>query len=277
MQLYEQGTGPTLILIPGVQGKWHYVRSAVQALAASFHVVTFSLCGEPESRLPFDRDRGFGDYVGQVMQALDTIGARQAVICGISFGGLIALRFAAAHPDRTRALILVSTPGPSWHLRPRHAVYARWPRIFGPFFLAEMPSRLRAELRAAFPHRAERRRFIKSQLETVAEAPLSLARMAERARAISSADVAAAAVKVASPTLIVTGEAALDHAVPAAGSLEYARLIRDACTVVIDRTGHLGSITRPDAFAGVVRSFVAALGPDAQGAVRFEPNDPEAA
>ncbi|MGH7635266.1 MAG: alpha/beta fold hydrolase, partial [Gemmatimonadaceae bacterium] len=61
--------------------------------------------------------------------------------------------------------------------------------------------------------------------------------------------------RISAPTLVVTGEPALDHVVPAAGSSEYGRLIRNARTVVRARTGHLGSVTRPDEFAALVAEF----------------------
>jgi pimeloyl-ACP methyl ester carboxylesterase len=35
----------------------------------------------------------------------------------------------------------------------------------------------------------------------------------------------------------------------------YLSLIRGAQGVVLERTGHLGSITRPDQFAAIVRDF----------------------
>ena len=46
--------------------------------------------------------------------------------------------------------------------------------------------------------------------------------------------------------------------VPVEGSSEYLRRIANARAVVLERTGHLGSITRPEAFTDVVREFIAA-------------------
>ena len=114
---------------------------------------------------------------------LDAHRIDRAIICGISFGGLVAIRFAARIPNERAALILASTPGPGWHLRPRHDVYARWPRLFGPLFLSESPFRLRAELVTALPDRADRRRFVRWQIAD-ASSPrrVSLLQMAERAR-----------------------------------------------------------------------------------------------
>ena len=108
----------------------------------------------------------------------------RAVLCGVSFGGLVALRFAATRPARTAGLVLVSTPGPGFHLKRRHEIYARLPWLFGPVFLAEMPSRVGREIAAAIPDRAARRRFRWRQMRTFLKAPLSLSRMAARARLI---------------------------------------------------------------------------------------------
>ena len=243
-------------MIPGLQGRWEYIRPAVDALSSAFRVITFPLCDEPSSDSEFDEARGFDCYVRQVRGVLDRCGIDRAIICGISFGGLIALRFAAAHPERTAALVLASTPGPGWHLRRRHEVYARMPFLFGPLFLAETPWRLRREMTMAFPERSTRLRFAGSQLGTLVRAPLSLARMACRARLIGTIDAAADCARISAPALIVTGERALDYVVPVDESLGFVSLIRGARGVVLERTGHLGSITRPGDFAALIRDFV---------------------
>jgi len=64
---------------------------------------------------------GFDAYVAQVRQALDQAGVDRAVVCGVSYGGLVAAAFAAAHPDRVAALVLASALPPSWRLN----VYSR--------------------------------------------------------------------------------------------------------------------------------------------------------
>ena len=92
---------PPLVLVPGIQGRWEYMRPAVDALARAFRVITFSLCDEPRPATVRPATR-----LRQLRRA-GRRGARQsgierATICGVSFGGLIALRFAARHPDRVR-------------------------------------------------------------------------------------------------------------------------------------------------------------------------------
>ena len=256
MQIVERGTGTPIVLIPGIQGRWAYMRPAVDALARSFRVITFDLAGE-RGAPPYDASRGLDCLADAVRQVLDRTRLERAVICGVSFGGLIALRFAAAHRDRTAALVLVSTPGPGFRLRPRHLVYTRAPLLFGPLFLAEVPRRLRAELLMALPGARERWQFSWRQAITLLAAPVSLTRMAARARLIGATDPAADCARVGVPTLVVHGESALDHVVSADGSSAYAQLIANARAVRIAGTGHLGYITRPDTFASLVAAFVA--------------------
>jgi pimeloyl-ACP methyl ester carboxylesterase len=79
--------------------------------------------------------------------------------------------------------------------------------------------------------------------------------MARRARLIGRTDLVGLCERVTTPTLIVTGERGLDHVVSVDHSKGYVSLIRGARGVVLERTGHLGSITRPERFAQVVSDF----------------------
>jgi 3-oxoadipate enol-lactonase len=252
----EFGKGPPLVLIPGIQGRWEYLRPAIDALAASFRTLTFPLCGERGCGAPLDPALGIDNDARQIAEVLDRSGVDRAIICGISFGGLPAIRFAAVAPERTAALILASVPGPHWHLRPRHRVYARAPWLFGPLFLAESPWRLRGEVRSALPRVDARWRFVRGQLGTLLRARISPTRMARRAALISSPCVFDDCARIVAPTLVVTGEPGLDRIVRVDGTLAYVQLIAGARQATLGRTGHLGSITRPDAFASLVREFV---------------------
>jgi 3-oxoadipate enol-lactonase len=257
VQIIERGTGTPLVLVPPLPGRWQYLRPAVDALAEWFHVITFTLCDEPSSGARFDPARGIDNYREQVLAALDQLSLPRAVIVGVSFGGVVALRFAAEHPERVSALVLVSTPGPQFRLRRRHEIYARMPWIFGPLFLAEGPWRLRRELSAALPRRSDRLTFAAEQMRTYLSAPISARRMAARARLIAQTPRAADCGRVAAPTLVVHGEPDLDHVVTVEGTAAYGRLIRGARVRLLERTGHLGTNVRPREFAALIREFVA--------------------
>ena len=231
--MVEKGSGPALVIVPGLPGPWPFIRPAVDALATSFRVLTMSL--GPECTIASDVDR--------IAAALDERRIDRAVICGISFGGLVALRFAALHPTRTAALVLASVPGPGARLRPRHRLYVRWPHMFAPLFVVETPFRLRHELRWA---------FVKAALST----RVSFSAIARRAQLIESTDIAADCRRVTAPTLVITGEPSLDHIVPVHDTEGYMSAIPGAEHIVLTGTGHLGSVTHPGAFATIIRSFV---------------------
>jgi 3-oxoadipate enol-lactonase len=265
MQIIDRGTGLPIVMIPGIQGRWEYMRPAIDALAESFRVITFPLCGERGSSRDLDPTRGLDDFVDQIDAVLDDRHLTRAVICGVSFGGLIALRFAARRPERTSALVLVSPPGPTFRLRRRHRIYTRLPRILGPVFLAEVPRRVRAEIALAIPDRSGRRRFTWLQIATFLRAPISLSRIAARARLIGIHDPSVDCARILAPTLVMTGEQSLDHVVSAQGASEYQQLIRHARAARLEQTGHLGYITRPREFAATVRGFLASNSVDEGG------------
>jgi pimeloyl-ACP methyl ester carboxylesterase len=256
MRIIDEGRGVPLVLVPGLQGRWEYLRPTVEALARSHRVITFSLCDEPGWQPSVPGKPGFDAFVDQIDAALTDRGLTRAVICGVSFGGVVALRYAASRPDRTAALVVASAPGPGWHLKPSHRRYVRRPWLSAPLFLAGAPIRLRAEIRAAIPDRAERLRFVRGLIGLLLRAPLSPARMAARARLIDGVDNAAECGRISAPTLLITGEPALDHVVPAAGTCDYAALIAGACAITLERTGHLGCFTRPRAFADAIVHFL---------------------
>lgn len=258
MQVIDRGTGVPLVVVPGVQGRWEYMGPALDALAERFRVLTFPLDGEHLSGRAFDLARGLEGLAEQVEAVIESRGLRRAVVCGVSFGGLAALRLAVRRPDIVAALVLASTPGPSWRLRTRHRVYTRVPWLFGPLFLAEVPWRMRAEVARALPDRRERTRFAWRQLRTFATSPLSPSRMAARTSLIDAVAIRGDCARVSAPTLVVSGETTLDR-VTAGTPAEYVELIRGARLSLLERTGHLGYVTRPAAFAQAVTEFVSSL------------------
>lgn len=260
MRIIDKGKGTPVVLVPGLQGRWEYLQSTVDALSRSQRVVTFSLCDEPSWGESTWGDINLDRLVKQIDDVLDSRGLEGAVICGVSFGGLVALRFAATRPQRTTALVLASAPGPGWHLKRTHRRYVRFPWVSAPLFLAGMPRRLRKEIATAIPNGLERLTFIGGLLSLLVRAPLSPARMAARARLIDGVDNVGECAHIASPTLLITGEPELDHVVPADGTIQYARLIPGSVAVTLRRTGHLGCLTRPTAFADAIGDFLRRAG-----------------
>ena len=243
------------MLIPGLQGRWEWTRPAVEALSKQHRVITYSLCDERTSPFPCDPDRGFGNYLDQVAQALERAKVERAVIAGVSYGGLIATEFAARNPERVSALVLVNALHASWEPDERQRRYLDAPILMSPMFMATAPGRSRPEIVAAFPSIAARLKFALRTGAHVLMAPASPSRMARRI-AWAKSHRFAHPRSVTAPVLLITGEPALDRIVPVAVTRRYLDDLEKAEHVVLPHTGHHGLITRPDVFAGVLDRFV---------------------
>ncbi|HEX5111087.1 MAG TPA: alpha/beta hydrolase [Vicinamibacterales bacterium] len=255
MNIVDVGSGPPLVMIPGIQGRWEWMKPAVDALARRCRVVTFSLADEPTSGGRFREEDGFASYVAQVAEAMDQAGIERAALCGVSYGGLIASTFAARHPERTTALILVSALPPDWRPNERALFYVRAPRLLAPIFmLASL--RLYGEMAAAreglFPGAVAAIRHGLNALRHM----FSPARMARRVTLLPPPDLATELGRLNKQTLIVVGEDHLDRVVPPSLTRKYLEIWPHAGMVTLERTGHLGLITRSDEFARIVGSFV---------------------
>ena len=262
------GKGPPLVLIPGIQGRWEWMYPAVRALAESFHVIAYSLAGEPQATLGLPRLGGdsaasrtlavarpqhFDDYVAQLDDILARAGLDTAIVCGVSFGGWIAARYAMLRSERVDRLVLVSTPGPRWQPDEDLARYLKAPTLFAPAFAVRSVRRLYREVRLALPGRSERRRFVVDRVRRFVGTPASPRRMAHRVQLAREVDFSA--LTIGAETLLVTGESGLDAVVPVEHTLEYLQLVPRSRHVRIARTGHIGIVTRPDAFAACLAGF----------------------
>ena len=254
--MVDCGSGPPLVLVPGIQGRWEWMRPAVDALAARCRVLSSSLAGDPGSGAAIDAALGFDSFVAQIDRMRERAGLDRVALCGVSFGGLIAVRYAAARPDHVTALIVVSTPGPRWRPDARVARYVRHPLAMAPLFAAGAPLRLGPEITAAADGAWTRLRFAARHTARVLTAPMSPTRMSQRVRLAAEVDFTAACAGVRAPTLVVTGEPGLDRVVRAESTREYAALIAGARAVTFERTGHIGLVTRPERFAEIVGGFV---------------------
>jgi len=223
---------------------------AIRALSRHFRVLSFSLH-------QVGPDRFFDRCVDHVDALLDQAGGAPAaaVMAGVSFGGLVAVRYAARRPVRTRRLVLTSSPGPRWRPDPVSAGYAQRPRLSLPAFAVRAVRRSVPEIAAALPTWPDRCRFAATHVTRILRSPLRPTQMAAWVHAWMEADLASDCRAIRTPTLVVTGEPALDRVVPVSSSLEYLQLIPGARYVSLARTGHLGLVTRPEAYAAILAGF----------------------
>lgn len=257
--IIDQGAGTPVVLVPGIQGRWEWMRPAVDALAMRCRVLTFSLADEPTSGASEEGDMRFDRYVRQLADVLDAAGLARATICGVSYGGLIAAAFAARMPHRVSALVLVSALPPSYTPNARTRFLLRAPRLLSPLFCLNS-LRLFPEMAIAKHGLFAGLAFAVRHVITVLGHPFSPRRMARRVRLLAGLDLERALGSVRLPTLVVTGDAHLDRVVPVRLTREYLRIWPHAEHRTLERTGHLGLVTRAEAFAAVVVAFARAAG-----------------
>jgi len=253
------GSGPPLVLVPGIQGRWEWMEPAVRALADRFTVATASLPGDAGSPIGGERGQGLDVQASLIEHLLDECGWPQALIVGVSFGGVVASYFAARQPDRVSALVLVSAPGPDWRPDRRATRYMRSPLLMAPVFVACTPARIGREIWTALPTMARRVGFVGEQAIRVMRAPMRPALMGARLRLLASVRSADWCGGITAPTLVITGDQALDRVVPVTGTRRYRDAIVGARVAELPRTGHIGCVTQPHAFARLVREFWDAL------------------
>jgi|SRR6185503_3757422 len=251
--MIARGTGFPVVLIPGIQGRWEWMRPTIEALTAGHRVITASL---QELRPQREKDGLFTAWTHTIDELLDQAHERQASVIGISFGGLIAARYAARRPERVTSLILASTPAPNWRPGPDDAFCLRFPLLSMPYFAARGALRLAPELYRARESWHARFQFGLEHVRRPFEAPLEPSRMAEWVREWLRYDLAADCATITAPTLVVTGESQLDRVVPVRDSKKFLKLIRGSTHMVLPDTGHVGCIAKPYRFAEMCGQFI---------------------
>jgi lipase len=108
--------GRPVLVIHGVTNTGARYRRLAEEELPGLRVLAPDLRGH--GRSPWDPPWSVAQHVEDLVGTLDDAGAARAAVVGHSFGGLIALALAAAHPDRVGALALVD---PAVAIAPRRA------------------------------------------------------------------------------------------------------------------------------------------------------------
>ena len=241
------GTIP-VVLIHGV-GLDQTIWNPMLGDLTSYSTLTYDLLGHGDTISPLGA-KSFEPFVGQLDSLLDATGISDLVLVGFSLGGQVAKHFAAAYPDRVKALVLISTTyqrttveRANMASRVRQAKSrdqtaleaAALQRWFNPDFLAANPdvaTYIIGRLRNNDPDR-----FIESY---------ELLSQAED----HSVDYSALSM----PALILTGDG--DEGSTPLMAKEMARAIPNARSEIIQGSKHIGIIESHKQFSDALISFV---------------------
>lgn len=114
LHLEIKGSGPSLLLLHGFAGSARNWRNLTKAVEGDWRTFCYDLPGHARSAAPHNPDTyTINAQCRLIDQLLEQEATLPAVIGGLSMGAGLALQYAARHPEKLRALILVSFPSGS--------------------------------------------------------------------------------------------------------------------------------------------------------------------
>jgi 3-oxoadipate enol-lactonase len=216
-------------------------------LAAHFRVISYQLRGEDDCfalRRPF----GMSDLVQDLAEFLDWHCLESPAILGVSFGGVLALEFAARYPYRQSTLIVQGVGARferSLLQRVAGAVLSRYPLPANNPFVNQFFNLLFGGRQKPGPLF----QFVTRQCWQTDQSV-----MAHRFHLVESFDLDTRLRRIGVPTLILAGDRDLlvsEQSLRALGEgLPRARLVR------LPGCGHLAFVTQPKRVAEEVRRFL---------------------
>lgn len=239
---YEvHGNGPTILLSHGYSSTSRMWDGQIAALKDRYQVVVWDMRGHGESDYP-ENPALYSEAltVGDMAALLDVVGAKKAIVGGLSLGGYMSLAFAATHPQRLHALMLFDT-GPGFK---KDEARNKWNETAHQR-AASFDAKGLAALNTSDEVRIVRHRDA-TGLAGAARGMLAQ----ENDRVIQSLD------KIAVPTLVLVG--ANDTNFLAATDYMAAK-IKGSTKSVIPDAGHAANLHQPVLFNQAVEGFLAKL------------------
>jgi pimeloyl-ACP methyl ester carboxylesterase len=241
---YEvHGEGRPLLLTHGYSATSRMWDGQIAPFSERYKLILWDMRGHGRSDYPADQ----GAYseaatVADMAALLDVVGARKAIVGGLSLGGYMSLAFHLAHPERVEALLIIDT-GPGYRKdEPREGWNQNALRT-AERYETEGLGRLASgsvEMRTSSHRNAE-----------------GLARAARGMLTQRDARVINSLPDIAVPSLVVVG--ANDKPFLTASDYMAAK-IPGARKLVISDAGHASNIDQPEAFNAGVLGFLAQAG-----------------
>ena len=221
-------TAPAIVLIHGFSHTLEGFDAWSDGLDGEYRVIRFDLPGHGLTGPRADGAYSNEATTEQVAALLDVVAPERFVIGGNSLGGLIAWRYAAAHPDRIDGLVLVSAGG--------------YPNLGVGDEALEAPSQLQFFLKWA-PEAG-----VRQATEALYRLP------ATKVDPFTLPDPEPALSEITAPALILWG--ARDAMIPVDHAARFDAALTESEAVVLDGVGHMAMEEAPERTLPLVRGFL---------------------
>lgn len=252
-----EGDGAPVVFIHGLSGRWQNWLENIPRCAAERRVVALDLPGFGSSQMPVEKI-SITLYARVVDELCEALGLGEVALVGNSMGGFTAAEIALRHPSRVERMVLVSAAGFSiaelWPVPVRLAL-----SLIGGRTPASGPGRrgVIARPRArqiAFGGIMRHPSRIAPDLLYEQICGMGSEGLIPGLDALTSYDFRNDLGAIDCPTLIVHGRD--DMLVPMADASEFERSIAGSRTVIVDDTGHVAMIERPQTFNAELLGFL---------------------
>ncbi len=244
------GAGPAVVLGHSFLCSGKMWREQVPSLARTFRVINPDLRGHSRSG-HLERPFSLYDAVSDVTAVLDHLGIAKAVWCGLSIGGMVALRAALTCPERVTGLILLDTDaGAETSVRKlKYRAMGVGVRLLGirPFLpsigrLMFGPTTRRQNPALVGEWKAQ---FAALHVPSVL---LALEALVKRDSVVTCLH------QIVVPTLVLVGEE--DRSLPPPLSKRIHQELRDSTFVQIPAAGHLSALEQPASVTDTILRFL---------------------
>lgn len=239
--------GPLLLCLHGIGSSSAAFAPQLAELSAYVRVVAWDAPGyaksaDPEAPLSLD---DFADAATALIRERGT----NAHVLGVSWGGVIALRLAARHPELVASLIVAdSSPGSGTDAAKATGMRRRATE------LAELGSRAFAEGRGPrLVSPGAPPELVRRVVDTMADS-VRLPGYAYAAESMAAADLREELARIAAPTLVLCGDQ--DRVTGVEASQAIAGAIHKTAYVIVKDAGHLANQEQPRAFNAWVLSHL---------------------
>ena len=243
------GHGETLVLLHGYVGDSRTWTYQIDDLCEEFAVVAWDAPGFGESSAAPDSFT-LADYADCLAKFIAALDIRRPTVCGLSFGGGLALELYRRHRGVPAALVLVSAYAGWAGSLPPEVVEQRLAQALK--LAALGPDRLVAELMPTMFTDATRPEVADHFADAMRGTHPSGLRAT--ARAFAEADVRDVLARIDVPTLLVYGDRDVRAPLDIAEALHGA--IRGSKLVVLADAGHILNVEAADRFNAEVRAFL---------------------